>query len=269
MSIPDLMVSDEIKKDLGTDILGNQIISLVETTSTNDIAIGLATKDAKEGTMVIAESQTKGRGRRRRKWLSPIGTSILASLILRPQIMPHEAYGITLISAAAVAQAIRKITALPAQIKWPNDVIVRGKKVSGVLTEMRTGNGTVKFFVVGLGVTVNISQNRLPLEIRDIATSLSIELGHHVSRIALVQEILRQLEDRYLLIKKGKVTDLIEEWKRLSATIGALVEVHLSRRIIKGQALDIDETGALVIQPKCGQIQRITPDEAIRVRAIE
>ncbi len=265
MNVPDLMSPDEIKAGLGTEILGREIIAFAETSSTNDVALNLAS-EAREGTLVVAESQTSGRGRRERKWLSPMGTSILASLILLPPIMPHEAHSITLISAAAIAQAIRSITELPALIKWPNDVIINDRKVSGILTEMRMEKGSVSFVVVGMGVTVNIPQSRLPAEIMDSATSLSAQLGRDVSRIALLQEILRQLERRYIEVKERRTGALIAEWKKLSATIGRQVRVNLSRRIVRGHAVDIDETGALLIRMDTGQIQRITADDAVRLR---
>ncbi len=263
----DLMVSDEIKAGLGTEVLGRVIISYAQTSSTNDIAMDLAADGMQEGTLVVAEGQTSGRGRRKRRWISPVGTSILASLILRPPIAAHEAHIVTLISAAAVAQAIRSITQLPALIKWPNDVIINHKKVSGVLTEMRTEAGRVSFLVVGIGVTVNIPRDRFPAEIVEVATSLSAELGRDVSRIALLQEVLRQLENRYVKLKKRENGALIAEWKNLSATTGRQVSISLPRRIIRGHALDIDEAGALLIRVNTGQIQRITADEAISLRA--
>ena len=179
----------------------------------------------------------------------------------------HEAHVVTLISAAAVAQAIRSITQLPALIKWPNDVIINDRKVSGVLTEMRTEAGRVSFLVVGIGVTVNIPRDRFPMEIMEVATSLSAELGSDVSRIALLQEILRQLEGRYVKLKEREDDALVAEWKNLSATIGRQVSISMSRRIVRGHALDIDETGALLIRADTGQIQRITADETISLRA--
>jgi BirA family biotin operon repressor/biotin-[acetyl-CoA-carboxylase] ligase len=267
MDTPDLMLPDRIQEDLRTEILGREVISYAQTGSTNDIALSLAASGMKEGTLVVAENQTEGRGRRDRKWLSPMGTSILASLILRPSIMAYEAHIITLIGAAAVVQAIRSITHLPALIKWPNDVVVNGKKVSGVLTEMRTEERRVNFLVVGIGVTVNIPRSYLPAEIMDSATSLSAELGHDVSRIALLQEIVRQLEHRYMKVKEGKIDVLLDEWKELSATVGRRVRVGLARRIIRGYAMDIDETGALLIRMDTGQVQRITADDAVQLRA--
>lgn len=268
MDTPDLMAPDEIKAGLGTEILGREVISYAQTGSTNDVALELADNGMQEGTLIIAEFQTGGRGRRKRKWLSPTGTSILASLILRPDIMAHEAQSITLISAAAVAQAIRSITQLPALIKWPNDVIINDRKVSGILVELRTEGSTVNFVVVGIGVTVNLPVNLFPSEIMDVATSLSHELGHNVSRIALLQEILRQLEQRYVKVKERRIDGIMAEWKALSATIGRQVRVTLPRRIIRGQALDIDAGGALLIRASTGQIQRIAADDTVQIRVI-
>jgi len=211
------MSPDEIKTGLGTEVLGREIISYTQTSSTNDVALDLAAKGMQEGTLIIAESQTRGRGRMERNWVSPMGTSILASLILRPSIAVHEAQSITLVAAAAVAQAIRKMTNLPALIKLPNDVIINGKKVSGILTEMRTEKGMISFLVVGIGVNVNIPRNQFPAEIIDTATSLSIELGRNVSRISLLQEILRQLEYGYMKLKERKPEGLMTEWEGFQA----------------------------------------------------
>ena len=266
MNTPDLMSADEIKEGLGTAALGREIISYAQTGSTNDVALDLAAGGAREGTLVVAESQTRGRGRRNRKWLAPMGTSILASLILRPPITGHEAQSMTITSAVAVAQAIQNITQLPALIKWPNDVIIGDRKVSGILTEMRTERGRVSFLVVGMGVTVNIPREQLPAEIMDVATSLSAELGHNISRIALLQEILRQLEQRYAKVKEREIDTLIDEWKKLSDTVGRQVQLITSRRIIRGRAVDMDETGSLLIRTDTGQIQRIKADMNFRLQ---
>jgi BirA family biotin operon repressor/biotin-[acetyl-CoA-carboxylase] ligase len=263
---PDLMLPDEIKPGLGTQILGNNIISYTQTGSTNDVALSLAASGAREGTLVVAENQTKGRGRRNRKWMSPIGTSILASLILRPMIMAHEAHVISLISAAAITQAIRSVTQLPAFIKWPNDIIIGNKKVSGVLVEMRTEKGWVDFLVVGMGVTVNIESAFLPREISEIATSLSSELGYYISRIQLLQEIMRQLEERYIKLKTREIKPLTAEWENLTDTIGRQVRVSLPGYIVRGQAVNIDETGALIIRKHTGKLHRINADELIQLR---
>lgn len=261
MDIPDLMSSDEIVAGLNTEILGKRVISYAQTGSTNDMALSMAAAGAQEGTLVVAESQTKGRGRRDRKWLAPMGTSILASLILRPDVMmAQEVQSITVTCASAIAQAIHNVANIPALIKWPNDVVIGERKVSGILTEARIKSRLVVYLVVGMGITVNIESENLPSEIADIATSLSIESGHNVSRIKLLQEILHQLEWRYIAIKERRPTALIAEWRNLLDTIGRQVQITLPRQIIRGRAVDIDEAGALLVKKDDGSIQRITAD---------
>ncbi|MBM3212241.1 biotin--[acetyl-CoA-carboxylase] ligase [Candidatus Poribacteria bacterium] len=260
MSIKDLMTAENIKSGLEAKILGQEIISYIQTTSTNDVALQLAERGLKEGTIIVAENQTAGRGRRNKKWIAPMGTSILASIILRPSVKIHSGEVITLISASAVVQAIRSIAQLLAFIKWPNDVVINSKKASGILTEMRIEKGSVKYAVVGIGVTVNITQERLPLEIKDIATSLSIESRQEVSRIRLFQEIIRQLEQRYIRLCNDDMQPLIAEWKSLSATIGQQVQINFPKHIIRGEALDIDESGAILIRQDTNQIHKIKAD---------
>ena len=253
----DLMIPDEIKNNLGTKILGCEVISFIQTSSTNDVAMELANKGAREGLLIVAENQTKGRGRRERSWLCPMGTSILASLILRPQIEIKKAGILTLLSAVSVAKAINNLTNLHALIKWPNDVIIKNKKVSGILAEMRSDTDKIEFVVIGLGINVNIHKSQMPKEIEEIATSLSIELGNDVSRIALLQEVLRLLEDRYIKLKDGNFEEFIDEWRSLLSTLGHNVEISLQGKAFRGHVLDIDENGALIVELSNGSIQRV------------
>lgn len=264
----DLMLPNKIKDDLRTKIFGCEVISFIQTSSTNDVAMKLAEKGTKEGTLIVAENQTKGKGCRERKWICPMGTSILASLILRPQIEVKKVGILTLLSAVSIAKAIHKLTNLKVLIKWPNDIIINGKKVCGILTETRLDRNKLNFAVIGMGINVNIHKNQMPKEIEEIATSLSIELGKDISRITLLQEILRQLEERYIRLKDGDFEKLIEEWITLSNTLGCDVEVNLQDRVFRGHILDIDEDGALVVELCNGSIQRIYDDELVRLTVI-
>ncbi|MBD3182427.1 biotin--[acetyl-CoA-carboxylase] ligase [Candidatus Poribacteria bacterium] len=261
----DLMVSDEIKNGLDTNILGNRIYCYSKTSSTNDIATKLAQDGASEGTIVVAENQTKGRGRRERRWIAPMGTSILMSIILRPQINITEASILTLMAASAVAVSIKYVTGITAKIKWPNDLVIDKKKVSGILTEARTQGKKISYVVLGIGVTVNIPENRFPDEIRDFATSLSMEKGETVSRIILLQEILRQLERRYLSLMNRENYELMQEWKNLSSTIGSRVKVVLPKRIFHGLAVDFDQTGALLVRLDENQVKRFTAERVMHL----
>lgn len=253
----DLMIPNEIKNGLGTKILGCEVISFIQTSSTNDVAMELANKGAREGLLIVAENQIKGRGRRERSWLCPMGTGILASLILRPQIEIKKADILTLLTAVSVAKAIHNLTNLHAFIKWPNDIIINNKKVSGILAEMRSDSNKIDFVIIGIGINVNIHKSQMPKEIEEIATSLSIELGNDVSRIALLQEVLRLLEDRYLRLKDGNFEEFIDEWRSLLNTIGQNVEVNLHGKVFSGHVLDVDENGALIVELSNGSIQRV------------
>ncbi|MEK7398572.1 MAG: biotin--[acetyl-CoA-carboxylase] ligase [Candidatus Poribacteria bacterium] len=259
------MTASEIKLGLKTSILGKEIVYFDETTSTNDVAFALAIDGAINGTLVIADSQTKGRGRLDRKWFSPKGTSILASLIMRPKIALSHSGNITPITTISIVQAIRHITNLTAMIKWPNDIVVNDRKVSGILVESKIERNRAKFFVVGFGVNVNIPKNDFPEEILETATSLSVELQHEVSRVQLLQEILYQLESRYTEMMDDSI-DFLQEWKNLSVTIGRRVKIERPDEVFFAKALDIDKNGALIIQLGSGEIQSIMNDDLVKIR---
>jgi BirA family biotin operon repressor/biotin-[acetyl-CoA-carboxylase] ligase len=259
------MTANEIKLGLKTNILGKEIVYFDETTSTNDVAFALAIDGALDGTLVIADSQTKGKGRLDRKWFSPKGTSILASLIVRPKIPLSHSGNITLITTISIVQAIRHITNLTAMIKWPNDIIVNDRKVSGILVESKIEMNRANFFVVGFGVNVNIPKNDFPEEILETSTSLGIEGQQEVSRVQLLQEILYQLESRYTELMDGSI-DFLQEWKNLSVTIGRRVKIERPDEILFAKALDIDKNGALIIQLDSGEIQSIMNDDLVRIR---
>jgi BirA family biotin operon repressor/biotin-[acetyl-CoA-carboxylase] ligase len=257
------MTSDEIKSSLNTNILGREVLYYAETTSTNDIAIELAGMDAKEGTLVIADSQTKGRGRLDRKWVASAGTSILASLILRPAIELSQVNRIVLITTISIIHAIRNVTNLPALVKWPNDIVINDKKIAGILAESKTEKNSLSFVVVGFGINVNIPKGNFPEEIADIATSLSIESEREVSRVYLLQEILKQIESRYLRLNDN---GFLDEWKSLSATIGSQIQIEYPDRIRTGLVTDIDENGALIVQLDTGDIKHIMNDDIVKIR---
>jgi len=256
-AIMDLMTPDNIKHGLYTRVLGKEIIYYTKTTSTNDMAIQLAENGAEEGTLIVAEEQTSGKGRRGRSWLSPERSSILASLILHPDVDIKKAGIITMISGIAITKSIRDLVQLPAFIKWSNDVVINNRKVSGILVEAKIEK-KIKFVVAGIGVNVNTSKDQFPTEIREIATSLSIESGRNLSRIYLLQEILKQFEYRYLRLKDN---DFSDEWKSLSNMMGSYIEINTSDGMISGTAMDVDDTGALMIRLDTGQIRRIVSGE--------
>ena len=259
---PDKLLPEEILHGLGTKIIGKKIYSYEMTDSTMDVAHKLARSGSPDGTVVFSESQTKGRGRMGRHWVSPKGKGIYFSPILRPDVAPAEASKITLMSAVAVALAIRKVTHLGALIKWPNDIMINDRKACGILTEMSAEVNTVNYIVLGIGINVNTAKVDLPKE----ATSLKAEAGENVSRVELTQELLRELERQYLIFKEKGFKRIIEEWKNLSHTLGEEVKIACHNRKIEGTAVDLDASGALVVRTDNGFTEHVTAGDVVMVR---
>ncbi len=257
------LTSDELSHNLDTKIVGRKILSFALVDSTNTAAFSLAEKGAAEGTAIFSEEQKQGKGRLGRNWSSPRHTGIYLSLILRPQIPPDKAALITLLAAVSCAEAIRKVTGLRTQIKWPNDILVNSKKVCGILTEMQLEGDKVKFIVLGIGINVNSQISKLP----DGAGSLRQEAKKtQVSRLELARELLRQLDQAYLYFKHKGSSKIITQWKNLSALSGKRVKVFLSQETVEGQAQDIDQQGALIVRLDNGFKEHIVAGDVVRVR---
>jgi len=239
-TLPDILRQVDVKRGLKTRIMGKAIYLLSEVASTNTLAMEMAANGTPEGTVVIAETQTTGKGRLGRKWISPKGNLYL-SVVLRPNIPMHKAPLITLMGAVAVASAIRKTGNLEAGIKWPNDILVSGKKVSGLLTEMSAEQDRIRHIVLG------IEMGDLPPEVRCLTTSLAAEAGATINRTALLQQLLRDLEIWY----KKFLThdeDVLEEWKKLNLTVGNRVTVSGAGESLKGLAKGVDNEGRLIVR---------------------
>ncbi len=258
VSVPDSLLANEIKANLKTKLVGKEIFSFEETQSTMDVARNLAANGAPEGTVVFAEHQTQGRGRMGRSWLSPRGEGIWASIILRPNFSPGRAPSITIMAALAVAEAIRETTHLSASIKWPNDILIRGKKIGGILTEMVAEMDMIEFVIVGIGVNVSLKIEDLPKSLHKKVSCLKDELGEGFPRIPLAQEILRKLDQFYLLLKSEGFDSIAEKWRSLSATLGKHIKASFQGATIEGQAVDIDSDGALVVRLDNGFCERLT-----------
>jgi BirA family biotin operon repressor/biotin-[acetyl-CoA-carboxylase] ligase len=252
-AIPDKMIPDEIQNNLETKIFGKTIYSYESTNSTNDIAYDLAEKGAKEGVIVIAEEQKKGKGRLGRSWASPKG-GIYLSVIIRPDIMPAEIQEFTLVAALSVAKAISQTAKLVVQIKWPNDILLNEKKVCGILAEMKAESDKIDFVILGIGVNANIDSSRLP----NTATSLNEVAGSDVARIELARSIITNLEKYYFMFKKegfdGRIRNSIKD---LSCTLGKHVKIQSHSHSYEGEATDIDEKGALLVRHETGLRYRI------------
>ena len=228
------------------------------TTSTNDVIEKLARDGVKEGVVVFAESQTLGRGRLGRKWISPERKGLWFSILLRPDLRPQETTQLTVASATALRRAIQSETGLKPEIKWPNDILVGGKKVAGILTELSAELDRVKHVILGIGVDVNLGANEFPAELRRLATSLKIESGRAISRPELAAAVLRELDFDYARICAGKFTAVADEWQAHCATIGREVTIQIGGRRIRGRAESLDDDGALLVRTEHGHLERIT-----------
>ncbi len=237
--------------------IGRDIRVFEETTSTNDVIEKLARDGVPEGVVVFAESQTKGRGRLGRKWVSPTHKGLWFSILLRPELSPQETTQLTAASATALRRAIQYVTGLAVVIKWPNDLLIGGKKVVGILTEMSAEVDRVRHVILGIGVDVNQEVEDFPPEIRNIATSLKIESGQAISRAELATTILRELDADYARIYSGKFSELADEWETGCATIGQKVSVQMGSRLIRGCAEALDDDGALLVRTEHGHLERV------------
>ena len=247
---PDKLFPGEIQFELGTKILGKNIVYEDTVPSTMDVAFQLGMKGAAEGTVVCAESQTRGRGRLGRTWASPKGKGIYFSILLRPKLPLLEVAKLTLLCGVAVSDAIKKVTGLEVNIKWPNDILVENKKLAGILTELNAEMDRVKFVVVGIGLNVNTPGSHLP----EGATSLKNETKQTFSRVIVFQEILREIEKWYLETHREGFSSLLQRWKELSVTLGKWVKVTDPSGKYEGEAVNIDEDGGLLIRQDSGVV---------------
>lgn len=260
-SVPDILRPVDVRHGRGTKFIGKEIHFFPEIASTNTHAMELAAGGASEGTVVIAETQTGGKGRLGRKWFSPKGNLYL-SVVLRPNIPIHKAPLITLTGAVAVASAIRTTCGLEAGIKWPNDILVSGKKVSGLLTEMSAEQDRIRHIVLGIGIDVNMEMDELPPEVRSRTTTLATEAGAKINRTALLQQLLRDLE-RWYQIFLGNDAEVIKEWKALNLTVGNRVTVSGAGEALEGLAQDVDRDGRLIIRLDSGAIHTVAAGDVM------
>ena len=236
------------------DIVGREIIFFESTVSTMDTAIGIGReRDNPDGIVVIADTQTGGKGRLGRRWISPPGVNLYFTVLFKPPFLPKEASIITLMAAVAVARAVREYAGLNARIKWPNDIMINGKKMGGILTEMKTDGGRISILGVGIGINVNMTRNMMDSEIEALATSVEIEKGEAVDRTDLFRNILAELEKYYKILLNGDKGALINEWLSLNSTIGRRVKVQNQDKVMTGIAEGISEKGELVLILSSGE----------------
>ncbi|MBI2861709.1 MAG: biotin--[acetyl-CoA-carboxylase] ligase [Chloroflexi bacterium] len=256
---------ERIQQGLNTQRFGRRIVYLETTGSTNDVARELATTGAEEGTLVLAEEQTAGRGRLGRRWLAPPHSSLMMSVIFRPPLAPAQTFRLTMLSGVCAAQAISQVTEFTCRLKWPNDLIVGGRKVGGILGEAAFAAGRLDFAIVGWGINVNLDVAAIP-ELVGVATSLSHELGRPVSRFALLQQILQQLEAWYPYLPPQQPDRLFAAWREGLETIGQIVRVDWAANYAEGRVVGVSEEGALMLETPSGEILTISAGDVTAVR---
>ena len=261
---PNLLLPYEVKRELKTNFIGHDIHYFKEVDSTNDVAKYLAEDGAEEGTIVIAEIQNRGKGRRGKTWISPPG-GVWMSIILRPDIPPFNAPQLTLVTGVAVAETLKKECNLDVGIKWPNDILIGNKKVCGILTEVNASIDKINYVIVGIGIDMNVDVPLFPPDLQKGATSLKNELDTEINGAILVQKFLLEFENIYNEFKAGKFPEILKEWRSLSKTIGNNVEVRTRGKTIRGEAVGINKEGILILELEDGSLRKIISGECLHI----
>ncbi|MDC0143284.1 biotin--[acetyl-CoA-carboxylase] ligase [Verrucomicrobia bacterium] len=262
VSAPDALLAVDLQSRLIKDqVIGSTVRVLQNTTSTNDEASRAALEGHPEGLVIFAESQSAGRGRMGRRWSSPTGRGLWFSALLRPSLTPGECTQLTAASAIALVRAIQSATGITPEIKWPNDLLIKGKKIAGILTEMSAELEHVRSVVLGIGIDVNQTASEFPDDLRGIATSLKLAVGKKVSRPDLAEAVLHNLDHEYGRILGGNFAAVAEEWASHCSTLGKQATIDMGDRRVRGRAEALDENGALLLRTEHGRIERIIGGE--------
>jgi BirA family transcriptional regulator, biotin operon repressor / biotin---[acetyl-CoA-carboxylase] ligase len=257
LKIPEKITANEVRLGLKTQRLGQHIHYQESVDSTQKMALRLSLDGALEGTVVIAEEQTAGRGRMDRSWYSPKFSGVWMSIILRPNLLPQKAPQLTLIVAVAVVQAIEELTPLRPRIKWPNDILINGKKMTGILTELQAESDRINSIIIGIGMNVNQEKNAYPEELRSIATSLFIETGTKINRAELIRHVLINLEHLYDVYLEAGFYPIKILWESYAVSIGEMITARMRQGDIHGKALGITDDGVLMIEDQVGKIHYV------------
>jgi BirA family biotin operon repressor/biotin-[acetyl-CoA-carboxylase] ligase len=251
-----------VEQGLAAKILGSRLLYFDRIDSTNNCAKTLAQNGEPQGTIVIAEQQALGRGRLGRRWESPPFVNLYCSVILRPTLAPAETPWITLTAAVALAEAIESFSPLAPTIKWPNDILAGGKKLAGVLTEAVSTAERLEFVILGIGVNVNFSQESMPPEIRERATSLAVLAGAKISREDFLRRLIHHLDRCYGILEAAGFAEIAAHWDKRFDLRGRTVRVEMTDRTVVGRAVGLDRGGALIVETDDGK-ERIVAGDVI------
>jgi len=247
VEVPDRLSASEVKRGIHTKTIGKEILIFDEVGSTNDIAMELGAKGGEDGLVVVAESQSHGKGRLGRTWISPKGVNLYVSVLLRPEFSPHHASALTMMASVATATAISRVTGLVTEIKWPNDILIGGKKVSGILTEMHAEGDRIHYVVIGVGVNVNMKREDFPDNLRMPAASLMEYAGRKIDRNELLRALLESMDSNLEMISRKGIVSIVPKWRRLCGTLNRRVKISLPGEAIIGVAEDVTQEGGLIV----------------------
>ena len=254
---PDLLLASDIQADLGTALVGREVRCEQEIASTNQQMLQLAADGAPEGLVLIAEAQSSGRGRMGRRWESPAGVNLYCSILLKPQIAPQQAPQLTFLSAVATAETLRDLCGLDARVKWPNDILVGGCKIAGLLNELSAETEQIHALVLGIGLNINMSAEQFPTELRYPATSVLIEKGAPQPRLPLARHLLQRIDALYAEFLAEGFAPLRRRWETLFDLLDRQVEVDLGQQQLSGVVVGLEPDGALRLSLPDGRIERI------------
>jgi len=263
--LPDILAPSLVRPELGENQIGHRIVHYFRTDSTNDVALNLAAQGEPHGTVILAEEQTAGRGRLGRSWYSEKSSGIYASIILRPPLAPAAAPVLTLLAGVATQQAVSAVTGLPVDIRWPNDLLLNGKKVCGILTEMSAELDRLHAVVLGIGLNVN--HREMPPELKEIATSLRMEGRKPYSRAQILVALLKELERKYrLLLEEGSVA-ITRAWAAASTYAqGKRIRVVSGGGAFLATTAGLEPSGALRVRREDGREELLVAGEIVEVK---
>jgi len=257
LASPDLLLAADIENGLNSRLIGRKVVALRETASTNSLIRTLADQGASEGTLVVADRQSAGRARLGRHWTSPAGVNLYCSLLLKPNIPVQLAPQMTFLSAVSVAETLQQVCRLPAVLKWPNDVLVNGAKIAGLLNEMNAETEQVHEVVLGIGINLNMTADQLPAQLNYPATSVLLESGRKVDRLLFLRALLENLDRTYTEFQEHGFAPIRRRWEGLSVLINRPVVVEQAGQTLQGTVVGLDSDGALRLQTADGKIERI------------
>ncbi|MCK4910612.1 MAG: biotin--[acetyl-CoA-carboxylase] ligase, partial [Thermodesulfovibrionales bacterium] len=245
------------------EIDGGRFIWLESTESTNDHAMALAKDGASSGTVVAAETQTAGRGRLGREWVSPAGLNLYFSIILRPELSARDVPLITLMCAVEAASALKAATGAQVKLKWPNDLLLDGRKLGGILVESHMKGAQVEFVVAGIGININSREEDFPPEVRGIATSLFMASGRKYPRAPILKSVAEGVIKGAGALAKDGAEEMLSMWKIMNATLGRRVRAGDTGQEHEGQAVDLDENGMLLVKKDSGEVVKIISGDVV------